>query len=252
MVKNHVLNCVLVIVGTVSASCGTGTTGYEADSPTPYSVYTTGVKEFSGVCYNQAKTALLAVSDLGKIYEINFDGTTRQELPYNGNNDFEAITVNHQTGEIYLADERVNKIYKMTSADATTLTEVATIKISGAIANKGLEGVSYGVDTLYITNQTSPAILIKYALKTGVEIRIPIHFATFLSDICYDGTDHSLWILDSKRKRVTHCSVDGEEIASQFVDMIKKPEALFVDRTDRKSTRLNSSHRSLSRMPSSA
>ena len=126
---------------------------------------------------------------------------------------------------------RVNKIYKLTSANTTTLTEIVAIKISGAIANKGLEGVAYGADTLYITNQTSPAILIKYALKTGVEIRIPIHFATFLSDICYDGTDHSLWILDSKRKRVTHCSVDGEEIASQSVDMIKKPEALLVDST---------------------
>ena len=196
-----------MIVGTVSASCSTDTTGYEVDSLPPYSIYSTGVKEFSGVCYNQAKTALLAVSDLGGIYEINFDGTTRQELPYKGNNDFEAITMNPQTGEIYLADERVNKIYKLTSANTTTLTEIVAIKISGAIANKGLEGVAYGADTLYITNQTSPAILIKYALKTGVEIRIPIHFATFLSDICYDGTDHSLWILDSKRKRVTHCSV---------------------------------------------
>lgn len=220
-----------MIVGTVSASCSTDTTGYEVDSLPPYSVYSTGVKEFSGVCYNQAKTALLAVSDLGEIYEINFDGTTRQELPYKGNNDFEAITMNPQTGEIYLADERVNKIYKLTSANATTLTEIVAIKISGAIANKGLEGVAYGADTLYITNQTSPTILIKYALKTGVETRISINFATFLSDICYDETDHSLWILDSKRKQVSHCSVDGKVITTQSVDLVKKPEALLVDKT---------------------
>lgn len=220
----------ICIVMLVLASCSTGTTYYDDyDDTADFSVYDTEVKEFSGVCYNQNKNALLAVSDLGDIYEIEFDGSTRRKLPYRGKNDFEAIAIDHNTGEIYLADEAENKVFKLASSDAVSLTEVVAINIAGAVGNKGLEGVSIGEDTLYITNQASPTLLIKYCLSTKVEKRIEPGFATYFSDICYDPTDKSLWILDSKKKLVSHCDLNGKVIAQQSVSMIKKPEALLVD-----------------------
>jgi len=195
-----------------------------------YEEFITQVREFSGMCYNQDKTALLAVSDEGEIYEINFDGTTRRKLPYKGNHDFEAITINHATGEIYVADEGNNKIFMLASTTSQTLTEIVNINV-GKVKNNGIEGVSYGADTLFIVNQQNPIMLIKYCLsdKTCKYITLDENDFTNLSDICYDQTDGTLWILDSQKKRVSHCNSNGKMMNWQSVDMITQPEALLVD-----------------------
>lgn len=194
-----------------------------------YQEFSTAVSGLSGLCFSKDSTSLMAVSDKFGIYELNFDGTTKRKLDYNGGNDFEAITLNYKTGKYLLADE-TNMIVLVLNNDMT-LTEITKVVVEGGISNKGLEGLTYGKDTLYIANQEAPTATIKYDLLQNIEKwRKTVSFATYLSDICYDRTDNTLWICDSSQKMLFHCSLNGIVIASQSIDFVPKAEALQVDR----------------------
>ena len=197
-----------------------------------YEEFSTAVVGFSGLCFSKDSTSLLAVSDKYGIYELNFDGTTKRKLNYSGTNDFEAITINKSTDDIYLADEASMSVFLL-SKDEQTITESVKLVIEGGIANKGIEGLTYDNDTLYAVNQESPTLLIKYSLISKKEIiRIPVSFAGYLSDICFDGTDNTLWICDSKQKMIFHCNLNGQVLASQSISFITKAEALLIDRKE--------------------
>ena len=182
------------------------------DNPEPdYYEYKTLVPELSGLCFTKNNASLLAVSDHGTIFEIGFNGEIIRQIPYVGNNDFEGITMNHETGDIYLVDEAEMTVYKL-SDDETELEEIVKIHVDNAVYNRGLEGITYGQDTLYIVNQGSPTRMFKYDLKSGVLNYIDISYAGYLSDISFDTTDNSLWIVDSRMRNIYHCDLLGNLI----------------------------------------
>lgn len=194
-----------------------------------YEEFSTAVLGLSGLCFSKDSSSLLAVSDKYGIYELNLDGTTKRKLDYNGGNDFEAITYNYKSENYVLADE-TNMTVSTLNSDYT-LTQITKITIDGGISNKGLEGTTYGEDTLYICNQEAPTALIKYDLKSKTEIsRKTLSFAGYLSDICYDRSDKTLWICDSLQKKLYHCTLNGSVIAEQNIDFVAKAEALAIDR----------------------
>lgn len=195
-----------------------------------YEVFDTGVPGLSGLCFNVSKTSFYAVSDGGGIYELFQDGTTKRKLPYSGSNDFEAITINPVTGKLYLADESSMDIFSL-SDDEQKLAPITHIAIQGGVKNKGIEGLAYGRDTLYIANQESPTLLISYALSTQTEAgRKQVSFAKFLSDVFFDDTDATLWFCDSRQQLIFHCTKNGDVIASQEINYVPKAEALVIDR----------------------
>ncbi len=194
-----------------------------------YEEFQTSVVGLSGLCYSKDSTTLMVVSDKFGIYELNFDGTTKRRLDYNGSNDWEAITLNYNSGKYYLADE-TNMTVSMLNDDMT-VTQITKVVVDGVISNKGIEGLTYGEDTLYIAIQEAPTALIKYDLKTNSEKwRKTVSFAVNLSDVCYDRTDHTLWICDSQQKMLYHCSLNGNVLNSQSISFVPKAEALVVDR----------------------
>ncbi len=171
----------------------------------------------------------MAVSDKYGIYELNFDGTTKRKLDYNVGNDFEAIAFNYKTKTYILADE-TNMTVSTLNSDMT-LTQITKVIVDGGISNKGLEGLTFCEDTLYICNQEAPTALIKYDLKSKTEISLKtLSFAGYLSDICYDRSDKTLWICDSLQKKLYHCTLNGSVIAEQNIDFVAKAEALVIDR----------------------
>lgn len=195
-----------------------------------YTVFQTPVTGLSGLCFTADKSGFYAVSDKTGIYELNTDGTLRRKLNYGGSNDFEAISLHPVSRSLYLADESQMNVIKL-SPDETGFIPVVQISIPGGIANKGLEGLSCGTDTLYITNQESPALLIKYVLSTGNEAsRTRLDFASYLSDIFFDSSDQTIWICDSQEQALYHCTLSGALIASQDIPFIQKAEALVIDR----------------------
>lgn len=212
-------------------------TGCRRDNPDQpegdnYTVYRTEVSGFSGLCYSAAKNSFYAVSDNGNLYETDKEGNTIRNFGLSGNNDFEAISFDTVQNRLYLADEALMNIYWLTPGQ-TVLNAVTHITINGGISNKGIEGLSFGRDTLYIVNQESPKLLIKYSLSGQAETsRIPVDFAAYLSDIFFDASDNSLWICDSQQKMIFHCTVNGELLASQDIHFVPKAEALVIDRAD--------------------
>lgn len=194
-----------------------------------YQEFTTAVSGLSGLCFSKDSSSLMAVSDKFGIYELNFDGTTKRKLDYNGGNDLEAITLNYKTGKYYLADETNMTVSVLN--DDMTVSQITKVLIDGGISNKGLEGLTYGKDTLYIANQESPTAIIKHDLGENTEKwRKTVSFATYLSDICFDRTDNTLWICDSSQKMLFHCNLNAVVITSQSIDFVPKAEALVVDR----------------------
>jgi uncharacterized protein YjiK len=118
------------------------------------------------------------------------------------------------------------------SKDEQSISEITKIIVDGGISNKGIEGLTYGNDTLYAVNQESPTLLIKYSLKSKKEVsRIQVSFAGYLSDICFDSSDNTLWICDSQLKKIYHCSLNMQVLGSQSIDFIAKAEALVINRT---------------------
>lgn len=201
-----------------------------ATSESEYKVFSTQVKGLSGLCLSKDSTFLYAVSDKSRIYELNFDGTTRRKLNYKGDNDFEAIAVNNKTGDIYLADETAMEIY-MLSQDEETITEITHIDIPQGVENKGIEGLAFGNDTLYALNQDEPKLLVKYSLRAKKNVsRTEILFGSFMSDVSYDNTDKTIWICDSHKKKLYHCTTNGDILAFQPIGFVSKAEALAIDR----------------------
>lgn len=220
---------IIFISSLLFTSCVEDKGTYIVPTEKDYEVLSTNLIGLSGLCFSKDSSSLMAVSDKTGIYELNFDGTTKHRLDYNGGNDFEAITLNYKTGNYLLADE-ANMTVSILNSDLT-LTQITKVIVDGGISNKGIEGLSYGEDTLYIANQEAPTALIKFDLKTKTEkFRRTVSFAGYLSDVCYDRTDKTLWICDSMQKKLYHCTLNGEVIDTQSIDFIDKAEALLVDR----------------------
>lgn len=215
----------LLLFSSCVKDIGTGITPAEKD----YEEFSTAVVGLSGLCFSKDSTSLMAVSDKFGIYELNFDGTTKRKIDYNGANDFEAIALKYKTGDYLLADETSMTVSTLNSD--LTLTQITKVNVDGGISNKGIEGLTYGEDTLYICNQEAPAALIKFDLKSKTETgRQTLSFAGYLSDVCYDRSDKTLWICDSMQKKLYHCTLIGSVIAEQSINFVAKAEAVVIDR----------------------
>jgi hypothetical protein len=222
-------SCLILICVLSGSHCSKNSAGLH-DTVRDYEVFQTEVAELSGMCFGPDQSTFYAVSDQGGIYELYPDGSTKRKFAYRGSSDFEAICLNPTDGRICLADE-ANMNIVLLSADELTVSTITHINVPGGIANKGLEGLSAANDTLYILNQESPAVLIRYALLSNTEAaRVSVPFASYLSDIFFDGSDHTIWICDSKQQRIFHCQRNGELIAYQDIDFVPKAEALVIDR----------------------
>ena len=193
-----------------------------------WSEYSTTIKGLSGLCLDASGNGLYAVSDGGLLCELAFDGTVGRTLCQT-KHDFEAVTLDPTTGNLYLVDEGENAIYRFAEG---SLELIAMIDVpGGGVSNKGLEGVTCDGRYIYVANQAEPTLILKYdpVTKTVVD-QIKIDFATFLSDISYDAVDNALWILDSKGPKLYKCSLEGEVLKTWSVDFVAKAEALALDR----------------------
>lgn len=218
-------------------------TGTEEETPEPaahaapvevtlddYTDCPTGVSELSGICFNAARDGFFAVSDRGGLYEIDLDGTTVRQLLSSGN-DLEAVALSGDGAVIYAVDESTGEIISLSGKDYGTRSTVATVTIpGGGKKNRGPEGMTFQDGTLIIANQAEPAKIVDFSLAgKKIERERTVTFATYLSDLCYDGSDGTLWILDSKSKAVYHCTQDLSLLGTYKIPFVAQAEALEVD-----------------------
>lgn len=221
--------CTLVGCALLSVACVEDDISPNAPRPAGrYDVFQTEVPGLSGLCLNAAGDGLVAVSDKGGVYELDFDGTTRRVL-CDSSHDFEAVT-SDGSGAYYIAEEGENAIYRLSGGRLELVAEVDVP--GGGVANKGLEGICWCGESLLVANQAQPTLILRYSLLSGgIEEQIPIDFATFLSDICYDSARNALWILDSKQKRISVCTPKGVVQRTYAIDFVTKAEAMALDRS---------------------
>lgn len=194
-----------------------------------YEAFETDVKELSSICFNKASDGLYAVSDEGKVYEIGFDGKTKSVLYGKSNHDWEGVEFSGK--EILLMDEGESALYKLQDGD---ISRIAEIKIpDGGEKNKGPEGIMCVKDTVFVGNQCSPTRIVKYCLTAGkVCGYFDVKFVSkYISDLCYDKTDNTMWIVDSKGPAFYHSTLDGKLIATYKIPFVNQAEAIAVDRT---------------------
>jgi uncharacterized protein YjiK len=197
------------------------------DNEKDLEVFETGLKGLSGICFNADSTAFVAVCDNGRVYTLSFQGKIIYDHPFVGSNDFEGVCYDSTKKMYIVTDEANNTIFYLNN---TKLEKITQFDIPNAVYNKGIEGISYYNDILYAVNQESPTLLITYNLKTNNEIaRKTLSFASFLSDVCYDKKTNSLWIIDSKSKKLYQCDTNGNLLATQSIDMISKAEGLAIN-----------------------
>lgn len=193
----------------------------------PYVEFQTEVAGLSGLCLNAAADGLYAVSDKGNICELTLEGATGRVL-CESSHDFEAVTLDPVTGTLYIAEEAENAIYRLSGGE---LSRVAAVDVpGGGVANKGLEGICWTGESLYVANQAEPAMILRCSADGEVEETIPIGFVTFISDICWDAATGTLWILDSRQQRIFCCTPAGAVLRTWSVDFVQKAEAMALDR----------------------
>lgn len=192
-----------------------------------YKYYNTEVTELSSLCFNNAKDGFYAVSDGGLVFEIGLDGSTRKVLFNDGAYDWEGIDTDGST--IYLMEETKSRLYTLKDGE---LKEFATVVIpDGGAAGKGPEGIMLAGDIMYVGNQDLPKRVVKFSLKEKKSLG---HFdlacvSKFISDLHYDKTDNTMWIMDSKGFQFYHCTIEGELLATYKIPFVQQGEALVID-----------------------
>lgn len=193
-----------------------------------YQAFKTDVGELSGICFNAKADGFFAVGDEGSVYEIGLDGKTRSLLYDKGNHDWEGVELHGNS--ILLMDESESVLY---SLDGGVLNTISVIDIpDGGASGKGPEGIMCVGDEVYVGNQAQPTRIVRFSLtdKTA-KGWFDIGFVKKnISDLFYDKTDNTMWIVDSKGPAFHHCTLEGKLIATYKIPFVDQAEAIAIDR----------------------
>ncbi len=196
-----------------------------------------GVTELSGLCLSKDGDFLWGVGDQGNIYKITFDGKASNHWYHDA--DMEGITLDPETGDMYIAIEGSQKVYLVAAPDYNSYQTIWYVQeaVDGDYGNSGLEGISwYKGDRLYIGSQTGANLwlytkagekLSKISLKKDVSSDI-----SEVGDLCYDPLSDRLWVVDSNNFKLFLLTGDGKTLLNTYdlSGMTKdNPEAICVD-----------------------
>ncbi len=188
--------------------------------------------DFSGVCLNKDKSGLIAVDNSwGGLYNITFDGERSDAFLKTGK-DMEGVTIDPETGIIYMSEEGGNFIWKAEEKDGKWgFSRVKWINAGSGDSNSGLEGITYHDGYLYVANQ-SPAKLFIYSIEhAGVAHSYEADFITeCFSDLWFDTTNNTLWAVDawSDDKEIVNFTIWGDFIA-RFKSEVPWVEGICLD-----------------------
>ena len=193
--------------------------------------YNTGVESsgFSAIILNQKGDGFYVAHDEGTLYEIGFDGAVKNTVPLDPVNDWEGLTIDRATGTIYICAERERNRYKVDLPTQKATLVLAGIN-EGSADNRGYEGLAYGDGKFFIANQEKPKRIYTYDVASGNLLgQVDLEFPAFLSDLCYDDRDGTLWLTDSKRQVLSNIKTDGSIIAQYDISFVQKPEGFCLD-----------------------
>lgn len=192
------------------------------------------IAEFSSLCLNRDGSALFGICDKGYLYSVSFDGKVSllYDAHENKDYDFEAVTLDPETGDVYIGVERSQKILRLPAPYNAVAQEWTVDTGANDPSGKGIEGLEWlGDGTVMVGNQANPALLVKYSLSEKKNLATyTVEGAVYISDLCYENGN--LWVSDTKSGTVFLCKPDGTVRHTWPVgDAITKPEGICVDRS---------------------
>ncbi len=197
--------------------------------------FSVSVPEISGLCLKSDKSGMWAVGDKGGLYSLDFEG--RSEAVLTQDLDMEAVTTDPATGDVYIAVERVQKVYKATAPNYDSFTELFTVQeaVDKKFDNDGLEGISWYKDnSLFVGAQGEASLWLIGTDGTVKSSRSLKNAASWIGEIaalCYDSAADWLWVTDSKAKKLGIFSPDGTTLLATYsLSFIDNAESVCVDR----------------------
>lgn len=202
-------------------------------SYTKYTLPST-IVELSGLCLKADKSAMWGVGDQGGLYTIHFDGTASQVWYHDA--DMEGVTIHPSTGDLYVAIEGSQKVYRIPSPGYNTYSTVFYVQeaIDGNFGNGGLEGITYYKDDLLYIGSQSGATLWTYTLsgekKSKIQLGTRAPAIIEVAGLYYDQAADLLWVTDSDARKLFVFKGDASKLLAMYdVSFIGNAESVCVD-----------------------
>lgn len=194
-----------------------------------YDIYEVDIKELSGLCLSRDGKSLLACGDKGVVKSISFDGQTSDLWVYAS--DMEGVTVNPSDGDVYLAIEGAQEVHLLSAPDYDKQSVLFKVQDAASYDNSGLEAVEYYKDDVLFVGSQKGANLWQFRLDGTMVSRISLSdFASEIAGLCYEDETGWLWVVDSKKAKMSVCTVDGELLATYDLSFVDNAESVCVDR----------------------
>lgn len=200
-----------------------------------YQVIGVKVEELSGLCMNKDSTAFWAVGDEGDLCKVSFSGAVTRVLSLDL--DSEGITINPETGDLYIAVEGDQMVCRVAAPDYNRIDTLFYIQeaLQRDFDNNGLEGISFYKDSLLFVGSQEDALVWTCKLDGTVVSRVSLCGETSLIEevagLCYDPVKKWLWVTDSDACKLFIFSAETFDLlASYDVPFIENAESICVDR----------------------
>lgn len=222
-----------------------------------------GNSDFSGLVLMPGEKRMAAAFNSGGLYWMEIPEDTDAQLSFTpllaygtqfteGTRDFEAITVEPQSGDIYYAQERAQKgnashpgssVYRLRAPQYVQEDLIYTFsKEEFPVNNISLEGITCLRKGVLMVgregNATKGEKPLVYKLKVKAEtasIVLKQDFSSVskqIADLVYDPVRKCLWLTDSDMdKKLYRVSLDGVILDEYDLSFIANPEAICIDRT---------------------
>jgi uncharacterized protein YjiK len=154
--------------------------------------------EPSGIAWSDKLQSMWIVSGGDqRIYRLDTNRSVVQCLFYSGT-DLEGIAFDETDSTLWLVDERKREIVHI-NLDGSLIMKKKLSYYSKK--NKGPEGITIGSNhQIYVVNERDPSILIQLNGNYGINWSIKLNFALDYSDISYDITSDTFFIISDKNK----------------------------------------------------
>ena len=201
------------------------------------------IPELSGICLNAEKTALWGVGDNGLLGIIEFDGTVTQTWKPYSSCGMEDISINPETGELYIGDEDYHRVVLVDPKDIDINSSKVPFKeiikvqaaVTGKYGNSSVEGVAYYKDNIVFVGTQVGANLWKYTTD-GEELfmvslrQLTSNAISEVGGLCYDQKNHWLWVIDSETQKIYVLDEDLTHILATYpVRFAGNSESVCVD-----------------------
>jgi uncharacterized protein YjiK len=199
----RILILFMLLFGSINLSCNKS---HPSDSSIPsrelilVSEVILPFTEPSGICYSESLQKLWVVSGGDQtIYMLDINGNVEKELPYTGT-DLEGIAFDSVDSTLWIIDEATKKVSHL-DCDGKVLFH-KHISYSST-ENKGPEGITIGKNhMLYIINERDPCVLLRLDSNCVIEKTYPLDFASDFSDLTYDASGGSLYLLSDESREL--------------------------------------------------